>query len=381
MIYAIPDLFDDWKHTLASQMQHSGLIVMHCLSTEDMGNIEPFGFADGVSSPMVDWERKRDPSGDKLSYENLVMLGEFVLGYPNEYGLYTNRPKIEDPKADLPDAEDSPGTKDLGRNGTFLVMRQIDQDVHGFWNFLSKQTGDNPTYTQELAEEFVGRRMSGASLIPQSDDRITGVGPDPDDIRLNQFTFDADPDGVSCPFGAHIRRANPRNADLPIGTPSSLWGRLSRILALDRVFGEGDNNIHRDRVASTRFHRLVRRGREYGPLLTQAQRIGPAQPDESPSGLHFICLNANIGRQFEFVQGAWIQSTSFDGLRDENDPIIGNRETISGCPAARFSLPVEGSIRQQIHDIPRFTTVRGGAYFFLPGIRALRYIARTSKVS
>jgi len=381
MIYATPDLFDDWKHSLASQMQNSGFTVMHCLSTEDMGNIEPFGFADGVSSPVIDWERKRNPSGDQVTYENLVMLGEFVLGYPNEYGLYTDRPKIDDAQADLPDAEDSPGSKDLGRNGTYLVMRQIDQDVHGFWKFLSKQTGNSPTFTQELAEQFVGRKMSGAPLLSQSEQTITGVGPDPDDVRLNQFTFDTDPLGVACPFGAHIRRANPRNADLPPGTPPGLFGRLSRILALDRVFGAGGESIHKDRVASARFHRLLRRGREYGPLLTQAQRTGPPQPDESPSGLHFICLNANIGRQFEFVQGAWIQSTSFDGLRDENDPIIGNRMTISACPAASFSLPVDAGLRQQIRDIPRFTTVRGGAYFFLPGIRALRYIARAGKVS
>jgi deferrochelatase/peroxidase EfeB len=104
-------------------------------------------------------------------------------------------------------------------------------------------------------------------------------------------------------------------------------------------------------------------------------------PDESPSGLHFLCLNANIGRQFEFVQGSWLNSTAFGGLRDENDPIIGNRATLDGCPADKFSLPASGSIRQQIRDIPRFTTVRGGAYFFLPGIRALRYIARASNLS
>jgi deferrochelatase/peroxidase EfeB len=103
--------------------------------------------------------------------------------------------------------------------------------------------------------------------------------------------------------------------------------------------------------------------------------------DEPPSGLQFVCLNANIGRQFEFVQGSWLNSTTFDGLRDENDPIIGNRVTLDGCPAGNFSLPVSGSIRQQIKDIPSFTTVRGGAYFFLPGIRALRYIARAGNLS
>ena len=381
LIYAESSLFDEWQNTIESQINSSGLTIFHTLSTTDMGDIEPFGFVDGVSSPIVDWERRRDPSGDKLNYENVSMLGEFVLGYPNEYGKYTTRPVLENSSADLPNAEDAPDLKDLGRNGTYLVIRQIDQDVHGFWRFLHEQTGGDAAYAQQLAERFVGRRMSGESLLPQSQNSIEGVGPNADDIRRNQFTFDLDSDGLSCPFGAHIRRANPRNADLPSGTPPSLLGRLSRVLALDKVLNKDPGDLRAGRVASTRFHRLLRRGREYGPMLTHDQREGPPAADEPPSGLHFICLNANIGRQFEFVQGSWLQSTAFDGLRDENDPLLGNRETLGRCPADKFSLPTTGSMRQQIQNIPRFITVRGGAYFFLPGIRALRYIARAGSSS
>jgi len=381
LIYAETNLFDEWLNTIESQIKSSGFITLRTLSTTDMGDIEPFGFVDGVSSPVVDWERRRDPSGDKLNYENVSMLGEFVLGYPNEYGKYTTRPVLEDCSADLPNAEDAPDLKDLGRNGTYLVIRQIDQDIHGFWQFLHEQTGGDPAHAQELAERFVGRRISGESLLPQSQNSIEGVGPATDDIRQNQFTFDLDSDGSSCPFGAHIRRANPRNADLPPGTPSSLLGRLSRILALDQLLSKDSGNMHSRRVASTRFHRLLRRGREYGPLLTHEQRQGPPAADEPASGLHFICLNANIGRQFEFVQGSWLQSTTFDGLRDENDPLLGNHETLEGCPANKFSLPTSGGMRQQIQNIPHFTTVRGGGYFFLPGIRALRYIARAGSSS
>jgi deferrochelatase/peroxidase EfeB len=380
LVYAESDIFEEWKNTIKSQLMSSGCTVLHTLSTTDMGAIEPFGFVDGVSTPVIDWERKRDASGDKLHYENVSMLGEFVLGYPNEYGKYTTRPILENSPADLPNAEDVPDKKDLGRNGTYLVIRQIDQDIHGFWQFLYEQTGGNSAHAQELAERFVGRRMSGESLLPPSQSPIEGVGPAADDIRRNQFNFDSD-SGVLCPFGAHIRRANPRNADLPPETPPSLLGRLSRILSLDRVLSKDQKSLHTDRVASTRFHRLIRRGREYGPVLMQHQRQGPPAIDEPASGLHFICLNANIGRQFEFIQSSWLQSTTFDGLRDENDPLVGNRETLEGCPASKFSLPVSGGMRQQIHNIPRFITVRGGAYFFLPGIRALRYIARSGNSS
>jgi len=378
MIYAIPELFDQWRGTLQSGLTRSGFGLIACLPTTDMGGVEPFGFVDGVSSPVIDWEMQRDPSGDKLDYENVAMLGEFVLGYANEYGKYTTRPTMADPLADLPEAEDSSGMKDLGRNGTYLVIRQIEQDVRGFWSFLDRHANGDSKLRQSLAESFVGRKMSGDPLLPLTSTAISGVGPDPADQR-NRFTFDSDPDGVVCPFGAHIRRANPRNADLPPGTLSEPVGRLINILALDHYFN-GNGATQKDVVASTRFHRLLRRGREYGPKLTPEQRVEPAPPGEEPTGLIFICLNANIGRQFEFIQSAWITSSKFNGLDGESDPLLGNREPVAGCPADRFSLPIAGNVRRQFTNVPRFTTVRGGAYFFLPGLRALRYLARIGGV-
>jgi deferrochelatase/peroxidase EfeB len=373
MVYATPDQFEEWKDHLQSELSQSGFALLHCLPTSDMDGVEPFGFVDGISSPVIDWECKRDPSGDKINYENVVMLGEFVLGYRNEYGKYTSRPTVADASADLPLAEDSPDLKDLGRNGSYLVMRQIEQDVRGFWRFLEQHAhGDSDR--ENLAERLVGRKMSGYPLVTDTSANIPGVGPDPVDLQQNLFTFDSDPNGVACPLGAHIRRANPRNADLPTGTPSGLVGRLLYTLALNRFSTKKPG--HRDILASTRFHRLLRRGREYGPNVAPDQRLQTAPPNEPPTGLNFICLNANIGRQFEFVQSAWIMSDRFDGLSGESDPLLGNREPVAGCAADSFSLPTKSGLRQQLLDMPRFTTVRGGAYFFLPGLRALRYLAR-----
>jgi deferrochelatase/peroxidase EfeB len=377
MLYATPDQFEEWKAQSESELCHSGFTLLRSLSTSNMDGIEPFGFADGISAPVIDWERRRNPSGDKLRYENVVMLGEFVLGYPNEYGKYTTRPTVSDASADLPTAEDLPDLKDVGRNGTYLVMRQIEQDVRGFWQFLDRHTnGDSER--QNLAEHLVGRRMSGEPLVDLASTDIPGIGPDPTDLQQNRFTFDSDPDGVSCPLGAHIRRANPRNADLPFGTSSGLVDRLLHTLALNRLISK--KPARRDLLASTRFHRLLRRGREYGPNIPPDQRLQPAPSDEPPTGLHFICLNANIGRQFEFVQSAWIMSDKFDGLNDESDPLLGNREQVAGCPTNIFSLPAPTGVRQQLLDIPRVTTIRGGAYFFLPGLRALRYLAGAGRV-
>lgn len=373
MIYAKPGQLEAWKLSLEDGLRASGFVLLQCLSTSDMGGVEPFGFVDGVSQPQLDWEGNRSTSGDKLTYENLCALGEFVLGYPNEYGKNTGRPLI--PKrqaADLPAAEDAPGYGDLGRNGTYIVLRQLEQDVRGFWRFADAQTNANAAARLDLMERMVGRRITGEPLLRASAQAIASVGPDADDARLNGFTYDEDRDGMTCPVGAHVRRANPRNADFPAGT-RGLWSKLVR------TSGFGRTSMREDNIASTRFHRLLRRGREYGNKLTAEERLQPAPPDAASTGLQFICLNANIARQFEFVQNAWLMSSKFDGLDGESDPLLGSRKPVAGCPVDQFSLPKADGVRTLIHGLPRFITVRGGAYFFLPGVRALRYIARAAR--
>jgi hypothetical protein len=85
-------------------------------------------------------------------------------------------------------------------------------------------------------------------------------------------------------------------------------------------------------------------------------------------------LNANISRQFEFLQSAWIANTKFSGLMGESDPLLGNSETKSGSSVTgNFTIPGEGTLRRRISDLRQFVTVKGGAYFFLPSLRALRY--------
>ena len=349
--------------------------MLATLSTSDMGELEPFGFRDGISQPKVDWEGQRRATPDsETAYGNLVALGEFILGYRNEYGQFTDRPLLDpaaDPDARLPPAADLPAKRDLGRNGSYLVLRDLKQDVRGFWQYLDGQAKGSAEERQQLAEAMVGRAMSGMPLLPESADPIAGVDSTPAG-RLNRFTFDDDDAGTRCPFGAHIRRANPRNADLPGGT----MGFLTRVL---HVLGFGIKGLRGDLVAGVRFHRILRAGREYGTPLTPAEALQPATEGED-RGLRFICLNANITRQFEFVQNAWLARTKFDGLSDESDPLVGNREPLAGCPVtAGFSIPRAGGLRRRLTDLPQFVTVRGGGYFFLPGLRALGYIAAMAR--
>jgi Dyp-type peroxidase family len=368
MIYAQPGHLEGWTRTIQNGLWSTAFKVMDRLSTSNLRGKEPFGFNDGISQPALDWKRQRTPRGDELEYGNLLSLGEFLLGYPNEYGKYTDRPLVNDDALSssiLPLAEDQPGKRDFGRNGTYLVFRQLKQDVQGFWRFIDAQTGSDPQARQHLAESMVGRKMDGTPLLPVSPHSIAGI--DGQSAAQNQFTYDLDGDGVRCPFGAHIRRANPRNADLP--SSSGLFDRLLHMLGFDNA------SYRDDVIASTRFHRMIRRGREYGPELAPADALAGTR-DTAEHGIHFICIAANILRQFEFVQNSWVMNTKFDALTEEGDPLLGNRTEIAGCPFTNtFALPQETAARTRITGVPQFVTVRGGAYFFLPSISALRFMA------
>jgi deferrochelatase/peroxidase EfeB len=369
MLYAEENL-DAWRLQIEAGLGNS-LAVLHRLPTTDMGGMEPFGFIDGVSQPRIDWSGERVPgTSADLEYGNLLTAGEFLLGHRSEYGRYTDRPLLDPAQpgaASLVVAEDDPARRDLGRNGSYLVMRELAQDVRGFWRFIAAQAvhdGDRIA----LAEAMVGRLMSGDALAPTRGQPIRGVGPNELDIARNQFTYDEDRDGLRCPFGAHIRRANPRTGDMP-------GGRQGLVTRLIRLLGFGHQDLSEDLIATSRFHRILRRGREFGDRIDRQAALRPDAPDPR-GGLYFICLNANIARQFEFIQNAWLISAKFDGMSGEADPLLGNREPMPADHRTDgFSMPQPSGVTRRIDGLPAFITVRGGAYFFLPGLRALRYFA------
>ncbi len=374
MLYSVLGGIDTWQQQVLTAEFDQGFSVLQTLKSNEEVSTEPFGFADGISQPKIDWDQNQSVDVHRRDkYSNLLALGEIVLGYGNEYGEYTARPLLN-PGIDanatiLPDAEDVPGEKDLGKNGSYLVFRQLAQDVPGFWQFINSSVQGDAGKRAILADAMVGRRRDGTPLLPPETDLLPGI--EEKDRIKNNFTFDKDSDGVACPVASHVRRSNPRTGDFPPGT-TSLLQRLKRIL------GFGGANPQDDLVASTRFHRILRRGRQYGPTLSPEQALEPDAP-VADRGLHFICLSANIARQFEFVQNAWSVNAKFSGLHDEGDPIMGNRDPLrAGSRTDNFRMPHPSGHGECIADIPQFISVLGGAYFFLPGIRALKYISGVS---
>jgi Dyp-type peroxidase family len=290
---------------------------------------EHFGFHDGLSQPRI------AGLGKAASAANTVEPGEFIMGYRNQYGFF-------------PDSPES-GGRDLGVNGSYLVFRQLSQDVHGFWKFLDAKARQNggpadPGLRLELAAKMIGRWPSGAPLA---------VAPSHEDAKLedlNDFGYaGTDPFGERCPIGSHVRRSNPRDSMAP-GPEESLT------------------------VANR--HRILRRGRMFGAPLDPGFDIETMlQGDDGQErGTHFICLNTDIARQFEFIQQSWINNPKFEGLYADADPIMGDHDprdegstgtfTVQGCP-----------VRRRVQGLPRFVQVRGGGYFFFPGLKALGYLA------
>ena len=87
----------------------------------------------------------------------------------------------------------------------------------------------------------------------------------------------------------------------------------------------------------------------------------------------FMCLNADIERQFEFVHRNWVFGRNFHESAEEVDPLLGH--ALGDRPRDRvFTIPTrQGPV--QLREMPDFVRVKGGGYFFLPGRRALRYLA------
>ncbi|WP_338868810.1 Dyp-type peroxidase [Myxococcus stipitatus] len=246
-------------------------------------------------------------------HEAPLKAGEFVLGYPDETGSLPPMP--------WPDV--------LGRNGTYVAFRKLHQRVAAFRQYL--QATATPREDEEfLAAKMMGRWRSGAplALCPHHDAPDLGA----DSSRNNAFLYSDDSTGYKTPPASHVRRANPRDASV---------------------------------AGVVRLHRMIRRGTAYGPELPE----GTLEDDGAERGLMFAFIGAHLGRQFEFVQSEWVNGGDFLGLGDAKDPLAGANDG-----EGEFSIP-KRPIPRRLQGLPRFVVTRGGEYGFMPGLRALRWLA------
>ncbi|HEX4850340.1 MAG TPA: hypothetical protein VFV08_06010, partial [Puia sp.] len=239
--------------------------------------------------------------------------GEFFLGYDDETGIMPLQPK--------PEA--------LSKNGSFLAYVKMEEHVGAFRDFLKANAAT--TDEQELlAAKMMGRwRKSGCPLVlsPDKDDHALGW----DEQRNNNFDYgNMDPKGYACPVGSHIRRMNVRD--------------------------HGVSQIMNRRL-------IIRRGGTYGPHLPE-----DAPEDGANRGIAVFAGCADIARQFEFLVSVWANDPHFEEL-NERDPFVGTQD-------GTFNLTIpKRPLKKTIKGLPAFTSVKGGAYFFLPGIKALHFLA------
>lgn len=347
---------------------------------------EHFGFKDGISQPGVrgrvsdaptDFLTPRliDPS-DPLALSHakpgqpLVWPGQFVLGrqYPVQSALDEVTPQVNvDPQPAW------------AVNGSFLVFRRLTQNVPGFWKFArdmaTELAGKHPSLAGLTATHFasllVGRWPSGAPIMrtPDADDEAMAAHR----IAVNDFQFalatpsvkllpeaadppdqfsaaPADDEGVRCPFGAHVRKVNPRDDTTELGGSER-----------------------------TLLKRILRRGIPFGMALADPMRPSRSKADR---GLLFVSYQASIEDQFEFLMTDWANSIvnprAYPGAADDipagHDPIIGQQ----GSPNRQrtFTLPIDGV--PTTFTVPRdFVTTTGGGYFFAPSITALKTVLST----
>jgi len=324
-LHAIAILFArDATERERSAIEHGKLIAeckgVEVLSTLDLEATPPFDYA----HDHFDYrDRLSQPviegSGDQPTPGSGAPLkaGEFILGYPDESGV--------DPPLPQPEI--------LSRNGSFMAYRRLEEHVGKFRDFLCAN-GETHEERELIAAKLMGRWRSGAplTLAPEKDDAALGVDPQ----RNNNFNYKhEDPLGYAVPLGSHMRRMNPR-----------------------------------DTAANMNRRRMIRRGATYGSYLPEGT------PDDGKErGIAAFVICASLIRQFEFAQNVWVNDRNFHELGNERDPIIGTQDG-----TLEFKIP-KRPIRRKITGLPAFTTVRGGAYFFLPGLKALRWLAALGRPS
>ena len=311
---------------------------------------EHFGFTDAISDPVFAGQFKSDIALQRAKGAGKLMpdgswgplaTGEFLLGYPDE-AQEVARGSI------LPS---------FARNGTFIAYRKLHQNVVAFRRWLDTvapqldQTlgiGNKQAARDLLMAKIAGRWPDGAPLAlyptyAQWTAARANGGAAQEPYTLANFTYSDDPQGAKCPIAAHIRRVNPRDGMGPAPSNGTKPGKSGTALS-DR-------------------RRILRRGLPYGT-------VDPNATAEGEHGIVMLVVCASLSRQFEFLQQQWINYGMDAQSGNDADPLAG----LHG-DKAKFVIPADPESGQAPFiacPLPQFVEMRGGDYFFLPSLSALR---------
>lgn len=316
---------------------------------------EHFGYTDGIGDPyfegIQDAQARVAGRGKQMSDGTWQPLatGEFLHGHLDEAREY--------PPAAAPIL--------LSRNGTYMVYRKLHQNVASFDALLAREGATYPGGAELMAAKFVGRwRDNGAPLVNapdatsklQWDTDFAKASAEEKDAMLSNFTYDEDMSGARCPLSGHMRRVNPR-ASLEIKAGTCPGQFLRNAGAFDTP------------GALANRRRILRRGLPYGD---SSQR----DTDQGDHGVVMMMLNADIGRQYEFVQQQWVNYGNDFREANDKDVILGNRSKHLPNSVIHQADPEGDAPPRFVRNIPLLVETRGGDYFFVPSLTALRLIAR-----
>jgi Dyp-type peroxidase family len=363
----------------AAEASLAGLRLVHRQDGQLLpGEVEHFGFVDGISQPAPrgrasaapeDFLVSRtlppeDPDAGRLAKpgQPLLPAGQFVFGY--------EWLKDRMPRSGLGRAGPAAGDRaDWSFDGSLIVVRQLRQDVFAFRDFLAAEAGRlsaEPGFAgldaEALGARLVGRWKGGGPLA-----RF----PDGEQIPANRFEFNhfgfaegarpmaaregeeetevagapADPDGLRCPMSAHIRKVNPRDATTDRG------GGPETLLTM-----------------------VLRRGIPYGAPLPEGAASPEADPEAGRRGLMFVCYQASIVDQFEVLNSRWMNREFVPESGAGHDLIVGqNNRPGEGnerrCPLRSAGAADEAATVRAVAD---WVVPTGGGYFFVPSISTLR---------
>jgi deferrochelatase/peroxidase EfeB len=289
-----------------------GILSAEHLTKDKENRTVHFGYRDNLARPRI---VEKDFAPRKLRHR----AGELVLGYLNDeqFNRWDNRLT-------------APDVAQFFRNGSFAVLRKIEQNEQAFNDYLDEKARALHVTTDYLKAKLCGRWPNGVRVMPPPPPPPLAQPsePKPED----GFDFNDDPKGLGCPFGAHIRRTNPRG----------------------------------DSIAPPRLRPLFRRGMPYGRKYSDGTKY-------EKRGLIGLFFCASIEDQFEIVMSEWVEKKPMGprNLGNAKDPLIGHHDE-----RAFFHIPQENGPGIKLNFSEPFVTTHGTLYALFPSLSALRDIAR-----